>query len=227
VSLSPTKGNFVIGLRPRVGIFRALSVLVLIGGLVGGLLISDRKEQQRATASTLAAQAADAPTAATDASDRTDAQHKANDAAAAAAAEAQAADAARTKQPASRSDNRGAPSGPASGGSAGPVPASCQVYTGNRATGCTLMLQWGFGMDQAPCLVSLWNRESGWNEKSSNKSSGAYGIPQAIPGSKMASTGADWKTNPVTQIKWGLGYIKGRYKTPCGAWSHSQSTGWY
>ena len=57
--------------------------------------------------------------------------------------------------------------------------------------------------------------------------SGAYGIPQALPGSKMASVGADWRTNPVTQITWGLGYIKSRYKTPCGAWAHSQSSGWY
>jgi hypothetical protein len=85
----------------------------------------------------------------------------------------------------------------------------------------------GWGMDQYNCLVSLWNKESGWNVYSSNKSSGAYGIPQALPGSKMASVGADWQTNPATQITWGLGYIVGRYSTPCGAWSHSQSTGWY
>jgi len=62
---------------------------------------------------------------------------------------------------------------------------------------------------------------------SMNTSSGAYGIPQALPGSKMASAGADWATNPATQITWGLGYITGRYGTPCGAWNHSQATGWY
>lgn len=85
----------------------------------------------------------------------------------------------------------------------------------------------GWGDDQYNCLVALWNKESHWNVYSYNKSSGAYGIPQALPGSKMGSVGADWQTNPATQITWGLGYITGRYGTPCGAWSHSQSTGWY
>lgn len=77
------------------------------------------------------------------------------------------------------------------------------------------------------CLVALWNRESHWNVYSNNTSSGAYGIPQALPGSKMASAGADWATNPDTQIRWGLGYIMGRYGSPCNAWGHSQSSGWY
>ena len=67
-------------------------------------------------------------------------------------------------------------------------------------------------------------RESGWNVYADNPSSSAYGIPQALPGSKMASAGADWATNPVTQIRWGLGYIQDRYGSPCGAWGHSQST---
>jgi hypothetical protein len=84
----------------------------------------------------------------------------------------------------------------------------------------------GMGDDQFSCLVALWNRESGWRVNAYN-SSGAYGIPQALPGSKMAAYGADWQTNPATQIAWGLGYITGRYGTPCGAWGHSQSTGWY
>jgi hypothetical protein len=86
---------------------------------------------------------------------------------------------------------------------------------------------YGWGDDQFGCLVSLWNKESGWNYQAHNRSSGAYGIPQALPGSKMGSAGADWQTNPATQIAWGLGYISGRYGSPCGAWSHSQSTGWY
>jgi hypothetical protein len=77
------------------------------------------------------------------------------------------------------------------------------------------------------CLDALWQRESGWNHRAMNPSSGAYGIPQSLPGSKMASAGADWRTNPVTQIRWGLGYIASRYGTPCGAWAHSQATGWY
>lgn len=84
----------------------------------------------------------------------------------------------------------------------------------------------GMGADQYSCLVSLWNRESGWNVHAENPS-GAYGIPQALPGSKMSTAGPDWQNNYETQIKWGMGYITGRYSTPCGAWGHSQSTGWY
>jgi hypothetical protein len=80
---------------------------------------------------------------------------------------------------------------------------------------------------QFVCLVNLWNRESGWRWNASNRSSGAYGIPQSLPGSKMASAGADWRTNARTQVDWGLSYITGRYGTPCGAWQHSQTSGWY
>jgi hypothetical protein len=109
----------------------------------------------------------------------------------------------------------------------GPIPASCNEYGGNRKIGCALMIDAGFGIDQFPCLDKLWTKESGWNPRAHNSSSGAHGIPQAVPGSKMASVGDDWETNPATQIKWGLGYIKGRYSSPCSAWSQSQSEGWY
>ncbi|WP_067452791.1 hypothetical protein [Actinomadura macra] len=78
-----------------------------------------------------------------------------------------------------------------------------------------------------PSLLTLWNHESGWNERAENPSSGAYGIPQALPGSKLASAGADWRTSSPTQIAWGLGYIKARYKDPCGAWSWWQAHNWY
>ena len=77
------------------------------------------------------------------------------------------------------------------------------------------------------CLVKLWNRESGWNPNAHNKSSGAHGIPQSLPASKMASEGADYYTNGYTQIRWGLKYIQGRYGSPSAAWAHSQSKGWY
>lgn len=80
---------------------------------------------------------------------------------------------------------------------------------------------------QYRCLVNLWQRESNWLYTARNSGSGATGIPQAVPGSKMRSAGPDWRTNPVTQIRWGLGYIKHVYGTPCGAWSHSQAHGWY
>ena len=77
------------------------------------------------------------------------------------------------------------------------------------------------------CLVKLWNRESNWRVDAFNPAGPAYGIPQALPGEKMASEGSDWRTNPETQIKWGLKYIKGRYTNPCGAWAHSESHNWY
>lgn len=85
----------------------------------------------------------------------------------------------------------------------------------------------GWGADQMVCLESLWTKESNWDYQAQNPSSGAYGIPQSLPGSKMASAGADWASNPATQIDWGLGYIADVYGSPCGAWSHSQSVGWY
>jgi uncharacterized protein YabE (DUF348 family) len=84
----------------------------------------------------------------------------------------------------------------------------------------------GWGSGQFSCLVSLWDKESGWRTNAANPS-GAYGIPQALPGSKMASAGADWQTNAATQITWGLNYISGVYGTPCAAWAHSQATNWY
>jgi hypothetical protein len=80
---------------------------------------------------------------------------------------------------------------------------------------------------QFGCLDSLWQRESGWNYRAYNASSGAFGIPQALPGGKMASAGSDWQTNPATQISWGLSYIASTYGSPCSAWAHSQATGWY
>lgn len=85
----------------------------------------------------------------------------------------------------------------------------------------------GWSDRQFRCLVKLWTRESNWNHRAHNRSSGAYGIPQAMPGRKMRSAGKDWRTNPKTQIKWGLRYIKSRYGTPCRAWSHFGTRGWY
>lgn len=86
--------------------------------------------------------------------------------------------------------------------------------------------QYGWGSDQFSCLVSLWTKESGWNYQAYNPS-GATGIPQSLPGSKMATFGDDWQTNAATQIKWGLDYISRGYGTPCSAWGHSQATDWY
>lgn len=85
----------------------------------------------------------------------------------------------------------------------------------------------GWPDSENACLFTLWDRESGWNVYATNPSSGAYGIPQALPGDKMASAGADWRTNPATQIAWGEDYIKANYGTPCNALSHSYAFGWY
>jgi uncharacterized protein YabE (DUF348 family) len=96
-----------------------------------------------------------------------------------------------------------------------------------KAIARQLLTQRGWGDTQYSCLVALWDAESGWNVHAANPSTGAYGIPQALPGSKMGTAGPDWQNNATTQIKWGLGYIASRYGTPCGAWSYWQSAGWY
>jgi hypothetical protein len=113
---------------------------------------------------------------------------------------------------------------PSSGSTGGSAPAP----SGNPQKIAAGMLgSYGWSSSQFGCLVSLWNAESGWNVYASNPGSGAYGIPQALPGSKMASAGSDWQTNATTQIRWGLGYIKSLYGSPCGAWAHEQADGWY
>jgi hypothetical protein len=85
----------------------------------------------------------------------------------------------------------------------------------------------GWSSGQFACLDPLWTHESGWSVTAENAGSGAYGIPQALPGTRMASAGADWRASAATQIKWGLDYIKGTYGSPCGAWTHEEATGWY
>lgn len=80
---------------------------------------------------------------------------------------------------------------------------------------------------QETCVDQIFQRESRWNPRATNPQSGAYGIPQALPGSKMASAGPDWKTNPETQIRWGIGYMNSRYGSPCAAWGFWQAHGWY
>ncbi|UYQ64147.1 lytic transglycosylase domain-containing protein [Streptomyces peucetius] len=81
--------------------------------------------------------------------------------------------------------------------------------------------------DQFQCFSNIVDHESSWNYRAQNPSSGAYGLVQALPGSKMSSAGADWQTNPATQIKWGLNYMDSRYGSPCGAWSFWQANHWY
>jgi hypothetical protein len=90
-----------------------------------------------------------------------------------------------------------------------------------------LLGSFGWSSSQFACLNPLWEHESGWSVTAENAGSGAYGIPQALPGSRMSSAGPDWQTNATTQIKWGLQYIKSTYGSPCAAYSHEQATGWY
>jgi hypothetical protein len=139
---------------------------------------------------------------------------------------------ARARVPVSRSDRRdavdpdkaaalAAPGGPAVTGT------ESLAQEDPRVIARALLSEFGFGADEFGCLDPLWSGESGWRVSADNPSSSAYGIPQALPGSKMSSAGADWATNPVTQIRWGLGYIRDRYGSPCGAWSYKQGHGYY
>jgi hypothetical protein len=137
----------------------------------------------------------------------------------AAAAAAAAARAAQQRQAAEQQQAQSQPS------QAAPAPVTPSGSAQQIALG--MLGSYGWSSSQFSCLASLWNEESGWNVTASNPSSGAYGIPQALPGSKMASAGPDWQTDAATQIRWGLGYIKAEYGSPCGAWSHEEADGWY
>lgn len=144
-----------------------------------------------------------------------------------AAAQARSLDAAQKRDTAEKkaAAERAARTGPVP--YTGAIPASCRSFSGSREIGCALMMGSGFAFSEFSCLNKLWDHESSWNYKAENKSSGAYGIPQSLPGSKMASVASDWRINPATQITWGLRYIKGRYDSPCGAWSHFRDAGSY
>ena len=150
--------------------------------------------------------------AARQAAARKQAAERAAAAAAAAAAQQRAAQQQTQPQPAQSSPPSQAP--PAPSGS------PQQIAMG-------MLGSYGWSSSQFSCLDSLWNQESGWNVFASNPTSGAYGIPQALPGSKMASAGPDWQSDAATQIRWGLGYIQSTYGSPCGAWAHEQADGWY
>ena len=168
--------------------------------------ISAAREAERQAAATAAAdaQAAAAAKAAADAQ------------AAQAAADAAAADAARQAEAdrAAREAERQSV-------------ASAAANADPRSTAKAMLAGFGWSDSQFSCLDSLWTKESGWNPQATNKSSGAYGIPQSLPASKMATAGADYRTNPATQITWGLTYIKASYGSPCSAWAHSQAVNWY
>jgi hypothetical protein len=138
---------------------------------------------------------------------------------------AQAALAAK-RQAAARSSRQQTAAQPSPGRQ--PAVSSAPARSGSAQSVAKGMLaSFGWSTSQFSCLEPLWARESGWHVAASNPSTGAYGIPQALPGSKMASAGADWRTNAATQVRWGLTYIKGTYGSPCAAWRHAQAEGWY
>jgi hypothetical protein len=115
-----------------------------------------------------------------------------------------------------------------SGGTSVATLAAPADPTAAQQTAQELMPGFGFSVaSQWSCLYSLWEQESTWNVYAENAASGAYGIPQSLPGDKMASAGADWQTDAATQIKWGLGYISQVYGTPCNAWAHEEADGFY
>jgi hypothetical protein len=106
--------------------------------------------------------------------------------------------------------------------------AAANTVAGAKSTASSMASsKYGWGSDQFQCLDNLWTKESGWNYQAVNANGGATGIPQALPGSKMATVGSDWQTNATTQITWGLQYISDAYGTPCAAWSHSQASNFY
>jgi hypothetical protein len=150
-----------------------------------------------------------------------------------AGAGAASTDLSRRTAPVSRSFDRRASRDPAKqaalGLTSGPAVSGQQSLSAQdpQAIADALLSTYGWSSSEMSCLVPLWMGESGWRVNAENSSSGAYGIPQSLPGSKMATAGADWRTNPVTQIKWGLGYIQERYGSPCGAWGFKQGHGWY
>ena len=125
----------------------------------------------------------------------------------------------------SSSTSSGTSSGSTSGGSAPPPVAAPDPGTA-QSIAYNMLGDFGFSTSQMSCLEDLWNRESGWRYDAENPS-GAYGIPQSLPASKMASAGSDYLTNPATQIKWGLGYIKDVYGSPCAAWDFEEANNYY
>ncbi|GAA4924203.1 hypothetical protein GCM10025331_03980 [Actinoplanes utahensis] len=218
---------------------RTASVALLLAGLAGGVQLAGRHADRDRAADdavrarivaqqlTVARKAKHVADRAARAVSQQTAEQKAAALTRTDAAHARSLDAAQKKDTAERkaAAEKAARTGPVP--YTGTIPAACQSFSGSREIGCALMIKSGFPFSEFSCLNELWDHESGWNYKAENKSSGAYGIPQALPGRKMSSAGDDWEISPATQITWGLGYIKGRYDSPCGAWNHFQDVGSY
>jgi hypothetical protein len=101
------------------------------------------------------------------------------------------------------------------------------IIGAKKVTKTIMFSEYAWGADQYDCLNRLWTKESHWNYKAHNKRSGAHGIPQALPADRMEVISSDWRTNPVTQIRWGLRYIEARYDNPCSAWAKFKRSRYY
>ena len=130
-----------------------------------------------------------------------------------------------TAQASSGGPSGGSSSSSSSGNAAEPTAAAPDPGTA-QSIAYNMLASFGFSTSQFGCLQDIWQRESGWSYDAENPS-GAYGIPQSLPASKMASAGSDYLTNPATQIKWGLGYIKDVYGSPCAAWDFELANNYY
>ncbi len=203
---------------PESGTAVAEAPVAAVAGTAGDIS-ADAQAAARAQAEADAKAQADAQAAAAQAQAEADAAAQAQaqasaqaqaEADAQAAAKAQADAKAKSDAAASRSQERSALN-------------SKPVYSGSPREIAAQIVPAG----QLQCFSNIVSRESSWNITATNASSGAYGLVQALPGSKMASAGSDWRTNPATQIKWGLDYMNSRYGSPCGAWAFWQSHHWY
>ncbi|WP_033217180.1 transglycosylase SLT domain-containing protein [Kitasatospora phosalacinea] len=174
---------------------------------------ADAQQVSADTAARKAAEEAARQKAAADAQAKADADKATKAAEDKAAADKAAADKAAETKAAKQQANQAAAQSPLAAVPSGSVQEIARQIIGDDA--------------QFQCFSQIVTRESGWNYTATNASSGAYGLVQALPGSKMATAGADWRTNPATQIKWGLNYMNSRYGSPCGAWSFWQSHHWY
>lgn len=205
----------------RIGVIAAAAVVVLGGGTAGAMALTGGSHPATKTVQPRQQAQADAP------APLTEAQRKQIESQRRTELKKKALRAARNEEVRPMLFAKGepppTPKPTDTAGSAGnPVPAG-EAQQIARA----LLPSYGWSPStQFGCLVNMWNRESGWRVHAANPS-GAYGIPQALPGSKMSSAGPDWQNNATTQIKWGLGYIKDRYNSPCGAWSYWQAHGSY
>lgn len=175
-------------------------------------------QQARVQTASLTQQADAASTAA-----HTEAKKSAEEAARKQAAEDAAAKKAAAEKAAQEREAKAAASRSSARADAGDFPAQSSYSVAEVKS----MAQKIVGGSNFQCFSQIVERESGWNYRASNASSGAYGLMQALPGTKMASAGADWRTNPATQIKWGLNYMNDRYGSACGAWDFWQANNWY